>query len=320
MIFQFIARLGLDVVDFVAGVKKATSATDKMKSDMQSSGTVISRSFAGIGKTIAGAFTVGAITAFASKITDTVGQIKDVSELLGTSYEETQRLEHAAKSAGMSFETVVKAMQQVEAHKVKAMAGDKSSGALFSILGVDPSNSTLDVLRRTVEASKRGVNENAAAVDLLGSKVGNLKMLVKELNEQPKISLISKEEIDAIDAADKAASNALANAWRATVSGSGRAVQRFQRAGMLFEAADMAEVFAEGTGLQGKERQDARRAFTLDIYKRLNEQAGFSVGASSASIAKPSSQSDQDKTLEALTRLQVEAKRTADALEKATKQ
>lgn len=320
MIFQFIARLGLDVVDFVAGVKKATSATDKMKSDMQSSGTVISRSFAGIGKTIAGAFTVGAITAFTSKITDTVGQIKDVSELLGTSYEETQRLEHAAKSAGMSFETVVKAMQQVEAHKVKAMAGDKSSGALFSILGVDPSNSTLDVLRRTVEASKRGVNENAAAVDLLGSKVGNLKMLVKELNEQPKISLISKEEIDAIDAADKAASNALANAWRATVSGSGRAVQRFQRAGMLFEAADMAEVFAEGTGLQGKERQDARRAFTLDIYKRLNEQAGFSVGASSASIAKPSSQSDQDKTLEALTRLQVEAKRTADALEKATKQ
>lgn len=320
MIFQLLARLGLDTTEFSAGVKRATTDMDKLKSDIQKRNASFGGSFAKVGASIAAAFSFAAIGQFAKMASETVGTIKDMSDLLGTSYEETQKLGYAAKSAGLSFDFVVGAMQQIENQKTRAMAGDKSANALFAALGIDPSQSALEILKRAVESSRRGVNENAAAVQLLGEKVGKLKMLVKELNEQPKISLISNEEIEAIDAANKSAEKAIYNLKTAVVSGAGRGVQRMQRIGMLFDASEAAGVYADATGLKGDELQSARRAFTLDIYKRMNEQAGFSTGSSPMSVGGSTAGVAKDETLQALYNLTQEAKRTADAVESATKQ
>lgn len=204
MLFRFIARLGMDISEFVAGAKKATATSEKMKSDMASQSNAVSSSFKRIGDFAAAAFSVSTITNYARGLTDAISQIKDMSELLGLSTDEAQALQLAADKASQPFNKIVQAFQSVEQSRAKAMAGDKNASLMFAVLGIDPSKgSAKDVIKAALDASSRGVQENAAAFDLLGKNAQGLRLTLGELENMGPVKLFTQEDIDKVDAATK---------------------------------------------------------------------------------------------------------------------
>ena len=269
MIFQFIARLGLDVVDFVAGAKKATAATNKMKSDMTSRSVEISSSFKGIGSAIASAFSVAAVTGYMRELTATVGEIKDMSELLGISVEETQKLQSAASLAGQSFSTIVKAFQSVEQARAKAMAGEKGSSLMFQILGIDPSKGNAsDIISAALAASTKGVQQNAAAFDLLGTNVQRVKLTFDELAKNTPIRLFAEEDIEAIDKSVKALDEARKGIMAAALPFASDIIRTLTAGVNLLNPSKVSEIY-------GAYRPDQE---SLPDYKKRTPFEQFHIG------------------------------------------
>lgn len=156
---------------------------------------------------LVGAFAAGAVISavrsFGAHVVETVDNIKDMSEQLGVSTDEIQRMQKAANDAGVKFTVISGALQRIDALRSQAASGDKAASGLFAGLGIDPTQGTaLDVLTQAVEASARGARENALLFDMVGRKAGILKGIVGELKGQGPIELISERQIQAIDKAN----------------------------------------------------------------------------------------------------------------------
>lgn len=155
---------------------------------------------------IAGAFAVGAVmdslVDFGRTIVNTVDEVKDLSEQLGISTEEVQRLQAAADKAGVKFGKVNSALESIEAMRSRAMSGEAGPKGIFDALGIDPSQgSSLEVLQRAVDASARGAREQGALVELVGKRAQVLKNVMAEMQALGPISIIDDESIAAIDSA-----------------------------------------------------------------------------------------------------------------------
>lgn len=274
-IFSFIAKLGLDTADFQAGVKRAQSAASGLGNDIRSH---FGSGLKSIGASVAAAFSVAAVTGFASRVAETAGEIKDMSELLETSTDEVQRLQIAAQEADVPFAKIITSFQRIEQMKASAAIGDEKAKGLFQILGIDPSKNSIDILKNAVNASERGARENAAAFDLLGGKVVHLKRVVSELNALPKIELISEQALNTIDRAEKTANRMWSRTWRSIVASSGNALANIETAAMAYQAYAAAIPAAEALGLQGEEARRYRlKALEAVISNTEAEQKGITV-------------------------------------------
>lgn len=156
---------------------------------------------------LVGAFAAGAVISavrsFGAHVVETVDNIKDMSEQLGVSTDEVQRMQKAANDAGVKFTVISSALQRIDALRSQAASGDNAASGLFAGLGIDPTQgSALDVLTQAVQASARGARENGLLFDMLGRKAGILKNIVGELKGQGPIELISESQIQAIDKAN----------------------------------------------------------------------------------------------------------------------
>lgn len=146
---------------------------------------------------------ISAVRSFGAHVVETVDNIKDMSEQLGVSTDEIQRMQKAANDAGIKFTVITGALQRIDALRSQAASGDKAASGLFAGLGIDPTQGTaLDVLTQAVEASARGARENALLFDMVGRKASVLKGIVGELKAQGPIDLISENSIDRIDKAN----------------------------------------------------------------------------------------------------------------------
>lgn len=200
-IFSFLAKLGLDTTDFQAGVKRAQSSASGLGKGISDS---LKRENDSIKGALAGMFTVSAAKGYFSDLKGIVDEIKDMSELLGISTDEVQRLQKASAEAGQSFGSVVTAFQRIEQMRAQALTGDKRAVGIFGLLGIDPSKgSGIDILKSAIDASSRGAQENAAAFELVGKKVTGLKLTMEELQRLGPIKIIEQEQLDAIDSAIK---------------------------------------------------------------------------------------------------------------------
>ena len=200
-IFSFIARLGLDVADFQSGIKRAESSATGMAGRVKGALGDANKSLM---SGLAGFFTASAAKSYFADLTNMVGEIKDMSELLGISTDEVQRLQKATAEAGQGFGGIVTAFQKIEQMRAQALTGDTRSKGIFQILGIDPGKgSSLEVFKAAISASAGGVQQNAAAFELLGKKVGGLKLIVEELDRLGPIKLIEEGQIQAIDDATK---------------------------------------------------------------------------------------------------------------------
>ena len=200
-IFTFLAKLGLDTTDFQAGVKRAQSSATGLGKGIADG---LKRENDSIKGALAGMFTVSAAKSYFGDLKNIVDEIKDMSELLGVSTDEVQRLQKASAEAGQNFGSVVTAFQRIEQMRAQAMTGDKRAVGIFGLLGIDPSKgSGIDILKSAIDASSRGAQENAAAFELVGKKVTGLKLTMEELQRLGPIKLIEQEQLDAIDSAIK---------------------------------------------------------------------------------------------------------------------
>lgn len=200
-IFSFLAKLGLDTTDFQAGVKRAQSSATGLGKGIADG---LKRENDSIKGALAGMFTVSAAKSYFGDLRNIVDEIKDMSELLGVSTDEVQRLQKASAEAGQNFGSVVNAFQRIEQMRAQAMTGDKRAVGIFGLLGIDPSKgSGIDILKSAIDASSRGAQENAAAFELVGKKVTGLKLTMEELQRLGPIKLIDQEQLDAIDSAIK---------------------------------------------------------------------------------------------------------------------
>jgi len=200
-IFTFLAKLGLDTTDFQTGIKRAQSSASGLGKGISES---LKRENDSIKGALAGMFTVSAAKSYFGDLKNIVDEIKDISELLGVSTDEVQRLQKASAEAGQNFGSVVTAFQRIEQMRAQAMTGDKRAVGIFALLGIDPSKgSGMEILKAAIDASSRGAQENAAAFELVGKKVTGLKLTMEELQRLGPIKLIDQEQLDAIDSAIK---------------------------------------------------------------------------------------------------------------------
>jgi hypothetical protein len=174
--------------------------TIKLRADATAARRVVASFGAELTKRIAGAFAAGSvidrIAAFVQSVRESVDEIKDLSDQLGLSTEEVQRLQKAANDAGVKFNVITTALQKIEAMRAQAQSGDKGAMGIFQALGIDPNQgSALDILKQAVD----GTRNSAAVVDLVGRKARILSNIVAELNVQGPITLISDDEIKKID-------------------------------------------------------------------------------------------------------------------------
>jgi hypothetical protein len=200
-IFSFLAKLGLDTTDFQTGIKRAQSSASGLGKGISES---LKRENDSIKGALAGMFTVSAAKSYFGDLKNIVDEIKDMSELLGVSTDEVQRLQKASAEAGQNFGSLVTAFQRIEQMRAQAMTGDKRASGIFGLLGIDPSKgSGIDILKSAIDASSRGARENAAAFELVGKKVTGLRLIVEELQRLGPIKLIEESQLDAIDSSIK---------------------------------------------------------------------------------------------------------------------
>lgn len=189
--------IGIKLTADASGAQRAVAAFSK----------TAEKQVAGIGKEltgrIAGAFAAGAVVSavggFIQSIRGSVDEIKDLSDQLGISTDEVQRLQKAANDAGVKFGVITTALQKIEQKKAEALAGDAKSQDLFGILGIDANASSIEILKAAASKIGGQANENAAAFELVGKKAVILRNIVSELNAQGGIKLITKEQIAQLD-------------------------------------------------------------------------------------------------------------------------
>jgi len=274
-IFTFLAKLGLDTTDFQTGVKRAQSAASGLGKGINSH---LGSGFKSLGANMAAAFSVAAVTSFASKVAETAGEIKDLSEFLGVSTDEVQRLQIAAEEANIPFSKIIGAFQNLEKKKAEALTGDDKAMGLFGMLGIDPNKNSIDILKAAVIASEKGATQNAAAFELLGSKVVHLRRVVEELNSLPKVDLISEQAINKIDQTEKVASRMWRRAWMATVGATGNAMANIEAMKVAYDAHSYAAIAAENAGMTGEEAKRFRMARMSEALEGLQaSQLGISV-------------------------------------------
>lgn len=189
--------MGIKFTADASGVQRAVAGLAKQTE----------KQFAGIGneltKRIAGAFAAGAVVSavgnFISSVRRSVDEIKDLSDQLGISTDEVQRLQKAANDTGVKFGVITTALQKIEAKKAEALSGDPKAGGIFSALGLDANATSLEILKSAAGQLGSDAGKNAAIFDLIGKKAGILRNIVAEVNAQGGIKLISAEQIAELD-------------------------------------------------------------------------------------------------------------------------
>ena len=189
--------MGIKLTADASGAQRAVAAFSK----------TAEKQVAGIGKEltnrIAGAFAAGAVvsavTNFISNVRRSVDEIKDLSDQLGISTDDVQRLQKAVNDTGSSFKVITTALQGIEKLKADALSGDPKASGMFSALGIDPKLSPIDILKSAAVQFGPDPQKNAAIIDLIGRKANILRNIVVEVNAQGGIKLISAEQIAELD-------------------------------------------------------------------------------------------------------------------------
>lgn len=165
-------EMGLNITPF-------QQSLDKAKGSLNAFATGQLGSIKGM---LAGAFTVGAVTALASEAIALGGKFDDLSKRTGVSAEELQRLDYAAKQNGSSIEALAGGLQKLAVARQNAL-GDTGGEAAkaFEDLGISikdvASLSPEQLFYRIADAVKNqgaAVNNAASMTALLGRGFGEI--------------------------------------------------------------------------------------------------------------------------------------------------
>lgn len=134
------------------------------------------------------AFSVRAVTRFASEVARSADEIDNVRQKLGTTSETAQSLKILAAEYGVSFDTIIGAFGRLQNAQAEALTGSTAQQEAFRKLGI-----TLDQLRglnpeqlfqAVATASARGAlnaGVQSAKYDLLGRSANQLNGLLQQV-------------------------------------------------------------------------------------------------------------------------------------------
>ena len=134
------ADIGTLVVKMAADSAQLRAELDKVKGQVTKTGASIDgigKSLKVVGGLVAGAFTIGAITAFASRCIQAADALKDVSERLGVSASALQSLQLAATQSGGSVEGLNTAFGKMQQVLGDAVNGNKQAQQAFANLNLN---------------------------------------------------------------------------------------------------------------------------------------------------------------------------------------
>lgn len=205
-LLSIIARLVLDKSGFDAGLNAANKKVSALGSSMKAS--------------LASAFSVAAISAYAKHLIDFGSKINDVATKTGIGTKELQEFTYAAKQNGAELEDVAKAFKALSLARQEALMDPHSKAAqAFGAMGMsrdDIKNMSLEDtflrIANTIKTTDFGASELAIVSELLGKAGGNLipafvEGLEKAAEEANRLGIIiSQEDIKALDEAGDAVS------------------------------------------------------------------------------------------------------------------
>jgi hypothetical protein len=125
--------------DFAAESAKLRSEIDKVRKELSSINATakgIKDGFKTVGTAIAGALSVGAITAWLSKVNQAADQLNDLSTRLGASASGLQTLQVAAQQAGGSAEAMATGLSKLQVTIGEGLQGNKKAAEAFQQLGL----------------------------------------------------------------------------------------------------------------------------------------------------------------------------------------
>lgn len=214
---SLMARLGLDTTSFSRGLTTAQTNVNKFAGDLKSR--------------LAGAFALGALTAFANKVIDTGGKIKDMAERLGVSAEFAQKIAYNFEDIGGNAEDATKALEKLDDARRAALQDPSSKeGSAFRSLGFgdDDLLKTREGLYQRLSELLSQQNRSAQSLEatsaifgekLAGKVVPAAESMATAFEKAAKANLIMDEQaVSQLDAISKAKDRA---EKRAILAGAG---------------------------------------------------------------------------------------------------
>jgi len=169
------AKLGMDDSEFTRVIRKSVNTA-------KTAGGQMSGAFSGIGASLSGYLTTGAIIGIGRKIFDDASSLQDMSDALNISTDSLQQYSFAFSQAGGSQESFVKGLTAINGKIEEARDGNDKTIDTFQKLGVsieeikDPTFTGEKALLRFADALKQSgssADQLAAFGDIVGSKIQN---------------------------------------------------------------------------------------------------------------------------------------------------
>ncbi len=184
------ANVGTVTFDVAAETAKLRSELDKVKKDVGGLAATAKNFEAGlkkIGGVLVGVFSIGAISAFASKINQAGDRLNDLSQRLGVSASRLNVIELAATQAGASTDAVSTAMAKLTENVGSAAMGNKAAAAAISTLGLSTAeliklrpDETFEAVTAALSRMPNEFQRAAVAQDLLGKGAKELSQFYRE--------------------------------------------------------------------------------------------------------------------------------------------
>ena len=185
-------------------------------------------------------FTAGAIidriSGFTQAVIDNADALDEMSDIMGMSIEDIQRLQTAANLAGVPFKKLKGILDSINASREQALTGDTKKQQLFAALGVDPSSASALQILEAAAGAKKGTPAAAAAADILGKKMGEILAVMRSLKGLGPVELITSEQAKRIAQAKDDMEEA---ARRLKVSATPTVTALLGTAGNIFDAVNI---------------------------------------------------------------------------------
>lgn len=301
--------------------------------DMRSHAKEWAGSMTGI---IAGAFSIGAVTAFVSGFVTEMARVKDLADRLGESSDSIQKIGNAAKLSGSDMESVIKNLQKLSGEARKGAEGFQAIGisaAAFANAGIED---RAIMLAKAYEEVNGSQEKMGALMDLLGPKGQDTLIMLSQgadaLEQQmQEVSIVSEDVVNAMANVDDAIESFKQGAYTAfdgviqklaTIGATALAVKRMFTDGGSF-GGNMQRIFEETAKTDAgkksaksrskdfeqdaKERADAAKKAADEIKKAA--ELGRDIDAEILSLAR----SRMDAEQKIASYRQEQAKYAADA-------
>jgi DNA-binding Xre family transcriptional regulator len=126
------------------------------------------RAVQNLGRRFAAIFSVGMVTRFAYSTMQWASKLTDLAARTGIAVEELQRMEHAAKQAGVELDGMVRTYQMLEAKRFAALRGERNTMASFAGFGISQQDLKNKSAKELFDAISRFVAEAKNPEALIG--------------------------------------------------------------------------------------------------------------------------------------------------------